>query len=294
MLSYYDILNVSSNASKSEIKKSFKRLAKMYHPDINSSLEAEQKFKEINRAADVLLDDEKRKKYDNLRGIKKRTFQEENNSKEQFYKAIRGDDIYINIKIDYNEAILGTYRIINISQNSKCPKCEGFKFANGKKCPLCNGLGEITKNRKITVKIPPAIKNNTKLRLLGEGNSGKYGGENGNLYVIVEIEENKDLKTKDNTVYFDAHISPYTAILGGDIKVATLWGEATIKIPPLTKSGASFKLVNVGVLDEKTNKKGDEIVNIVIQIPNYVTDEEYRLYEKLKEINLKKKNAKSI
>ena len=82
--------------------------------------------------------------------------------------------------------------------------------------------------------------------------------------------------------------------MGGDIKVATLWGEATIKIPPLTKSGASFKLVNVGVLDEKTNKKGDEIVNIVIQIPNYVTDEEYRLYEKLKEINLKKKNAKSI
>ena len=84
------------------------------------------------------------------------------------------------------------------------------------------------------------------------------------------------------------------AILGGNITVPTLWGEATIKIPPLTKTGQSFKLINVGVLNKKTGKKGDQIVKIAVQIPSEITDEEYRLYEKLREINSGKKNAKFI
>ena len=71
----------------------------------------------------------------------------------------------------------------------------------------------------------------------------------------------------------------------------TLWGDATIKIPPLTKTNQSFKLIDVGIMNEKTQKKGDEIVKILIQIPASITDEEFYLYEKLKEINLKKRNA---
>ena len=82
--------------------------------------------------------------------------------------------------------------------------------------------------------------------------------------------------------------------MGGNVKVPTLWGEATIKIPPLTKANQSFKLVDVGILNEKTNKKGDQVVKIIIQIPNSVTPQEMQLYEKLKELNKNKKNAKSI
>ncbi len=291
--SYYEILNISPDASKSEIKKQYKKLAKMYHPDVNSSLEAEIRFKEINKAIEVLLDDEKRKNYDALRTVTKTIYRNSKQEKnEEKITPINGDDITVNIKIDFQEAILGTYRVVNIAQSTICPKCQGRKFANDIKCPICNGLGEITQNRKITVKIPPSIKNKSKLRLKGEGNEGKFGGKNGNLYVVVEIEQNKDDLTIDNgIVYYNKYISPYTAILGGDVKVATLWGEATIKIPPLTKSFQSFKLMDVGVLNEKTNKKGEEIVKIIIQIPSDLTDEEYRLYEKLKDINSKKKNA---
>ena len=290
--SYYEILNISPDASKSEIKKQYKKLAKMYHPDINSSLEAEIRFKEINKAIEVLLDDEKRKNYDALRTVTKTIYKEAKQNKSENISPIQGEDITVNVKIDFQEAILGTYRVVNINHAALCPKCQGRKFANGIKCPVCDGLGEITQNRKITVKIPPSIKNHSKLRLKGEGHEGKYGGKNGNLYVIVEIEKsNDDLTINDGVVYYNKYISPYTAILGGDVKVATLWGEATIKLPPLTKSFQSFKLMDVGDMNEKNGKKGEEIVKIIIQIPSDLTDEEYRLYEKLREINLKKKNA---
>ena len=182
----------------------------------------------------------------------------------------------------------------NITHSIICPKCEGHKFINGQKCSYCDGLGEKIQNKKITVKIPPSIKNNAKLRLKQEGQKGINGGKDGNLYVIVNIINKKDLKIENDVVYYDAYISPYVAILGGNITVPTLWGEAVIKIPPLTKTNQSFKLIDVGILNKKTNKKGDEIVKILIQIPSKITPEEYQLYEQLKEINLKKKNAKFI
>ena len=292
--SYYEILNISPDASKADIKKQYKKLAKMYHPDINSSFEAEIRFKEINKAIEVLLDDEKRKNYDALRTVTRTIYKNgcKNTKKEERKASINGEDITVNVKIDYHEALLGTYRVVNISHSEICPKCKGQKFANDNKCPYCAGTGEITQNRKITVKIPSSIKNGSKLRIKGEGQTGKKRKKNGNLYVVVEVENNNsDLNIKDGIVYYNAQISPYTAILGGNIKVPTLWGETTIKIPPLTKTFQSFKLVNVGVLCDKTNKKGDEIVKVIIQIPSSITDEEYQLYEKLKEINSRKKNA---
>ncbi|MBQ4647163.1 MAG: DnaJ domain-containing protein [Candidatus Gastranaerophilales bacterium] len=310
--SYYDILNVAPDATKEEIKNQFKKLAKMYHPDVNSSIEAETTFKEINKAAQVLLDDIKRKSYDSLRTINKTSFKTYTNPRKSEYcfqdlfkkskkeekkpeiKPIKGEDITINVEIDYTEAILGTQRSVNIARCTLCPKCSGYKFANNQKCPYCNGLGEKTENKKITVKIPKGLKNGAKLRIKGEGQYGKNGGENGNLYIIVNIEKNDDLIIKDEIVYYNAQISPYTAILGGNIQVPTLWGEATIKIPPLTKANQSFKLIDVGVLNQKTNKKGDQIVKIIIQIPSEITSQEMLLYEKLRDLNLKKTNAKSI
>lgn len=317
--SYYEILNVAPDATKQEIKKQYKKLARIYHPDISKSLEAEEIFKEINKAVEILLDDEKRRNYDNLRKVnseiyknfsyRKQTSPKSNytffdlfskNSefnevkKENYFKPIDGDDIVINVSIDIKEALFGTKRQINIQRSVVCPCCGGRKFANGKKCSYCDGLGEKNESKKITVKIPSSIKNNTKLRIKNEGQYGKFGGKNGNLYVIVKIEENEELTIENNTVKYTAVISPYTAVLGGDIQVPTIWGEAVIKIPPLTKANQSFKLIDVGLLDEKTNKKGDEIVKILIQIPSDISQEEYQLYERLKEINLKKQNAKNF
>lgn len=315
--SYYEILNVAPDATKIEIKNQFKKLVKMYHPDVNSSLEAEETFKRINKAAEILLDDIKRKNYDSLRTINKDSFKSYTNPRKSEYdfydlfrygrkpkktekkhqeilKPIKGDDIVVNVEIDYTEAILGTARSVNISRSIICPKCNGHKFANGQKCTYCNGLGEHIINKKITIKIPKGLKNGAKLRIKGEGQRGQNGGDNGNLYVIVNIEKNDELNIKNGVVYYSANISPYTAILGGNVNVPTLWGEATIKIPPLTKANQSFKLIDVGVMNDKTNKKGDQIVKIVIQIPDKVSASEMLLYEKLRDLNTKKINANSI
>ena len=316
--SYYEILNVAPSATKNEIKNQYKKLVKMYHPDVNSSFEAEQLFKDINKAAEILLDDIKRKNYDILRGTAninpKKGYTNPREAQYSFYdlfknykkeqkkeeikkeapKPIKGADITINVEIDYTEALLGTQRSVNIAHSILCPKCLGRKFANGQKCPYCDGLGEKTQNKKITIKIPKGLKNGSKLRIKGEGQLGKFGGENGNLYVIVDIEKNEELNIKDEIVYYNAPISPYTAILGGNVAVPTLWGEAMIKIPPLTKANQSFKLIDVGVMNEKTGKKGDMIVKIVIQIPDNITAQEHYLYEKLRDINLNKTNGKSI
>jgi len=304
--SYYEILQIDETASKGEIKKQFRKLVRMYHPDINSTIEAEEIFKSINKAAEVLLDDEKRKKYDGLRKnnsiFKNKNYRYQNSysfsdifKKEkveaEIKKPIDGEDIKVEIKIDYKEAILGTIRTVNITQATICPKCGGRKFANNYKCNYCNGLGEKILNRKITIKIPANVKNKAKLRLKGEGQTGKFGGKNGNLYAIINIENNTDFKIEDGVVYSQARISPQQAILGGNVSVLTLWGEAIIKIPPLTKANQSFKLIDVGILNEKTNKKGEQIVQIVIDIPENISKEEILLYEKIKEISLNK-NAK--
>jgi len=309
--SYYEILNVQQNASKQEIKNQFRKLVRMYHPDVNSTAEAERIFKQINKAAEILLDDEKRKNYDKFRAAgqnfqRKNTdfekkasskytkpFKEQKQSETPVMSPVNGDDITVNVDINLTEAILGTYRVVNIARSIVCPKCGGHKFANGNKCSYCNGAGEKVLKRKITVKIPASIKDGAKLRIKGEGQFGTYGGKNGNLYVIVKIEKNDELQIKDGIVYHTASISPYLAIIGGNVEVPTIWGKATIKIPPLTKANQSFKLIDVGILDEKTGKKGDQIVKILIQIPSEITEEELELYERLKEIDLKK-NAKIL
>ena len=166
MQSYYEILSVKENASKQEIKAQYHKLARMYHPDVNSSLEAEKFFKEINRAASILLDDEKRKKYDDLRtGYKNKfenNYKNETKNKEILFPK-KGEDITLEVTISIKEAILGCERVVNVSQTRVCETCHGRKFSSFS-CPNCKGKGEITKNRKITVKIPPSIKNKNKKR----------------------------------------------------------------------------------------------------------------------------------
>ncbi len=294
--SYYEILNIQETASKAEIKARYKKLVKMYHPDLNPSFEAQAIFKEINKAAEILLDDEKRKKYDELR-TPKTYFNQKTVNKPEFKENTppikNGDDIILNISINYHDAIFGTTRVVNIARSSVCPKCQGRKFANGYTCSYCNGLGEKTETKKIKVKIPPSIKNKTKLRLKGEGQPGLNGGKNGNLYIIVNIDEKKELEIKNDTVFYNAVISPYLAVLGGNLTVPTLWGTTTIKIPPLTKANQSFKLIDTGILNDKTSKKGEQIVKVIIDIPKNLTEEEKELYEKLKELDLKKNHVKS-
>ena len=313
---YYDILGVTPDSELSDIKTSYRRLARKYHPDVNKS--AIDKFKKINEAYNTLSDEKKRMKYDMLFGFyktgkskpqKDTPNSEQNNKNENHHsenernkasnkippknekaffedlftaekEKVRGSDIITEVSISIPEAKNGTEKIVNIVHTEHCSRCKGRRFINGSYCSDCGGTGEITRKRKLTVKIPAGIKNETKLRLSGEGNKGLNGGEYGDLYIIVKIENNSQVKFIGKTMVCDLPIQPYEAVLGGIIKIYTLYGVLNLNIPPRTKSGQKFRI--------KQNLNGSEneiIITVHIEIPSYLSDDEIKLYEKLKKVS---------
>ena len=194
-----------------------------------------------------------------------------------------GDDIFVDVSISLAEAVKGTSRTINVLQSGLCPDCEGRKFINGAKCPSCGGSGEYRQQKKLTVQIPAGIKDCAKLRVAGEGNSGFAGGNAGNLFVKVKIEPDSNIKVEGSDILYRLPLSPFEAVLGGKIKIPLFDGAVNLIIPPLTKSGQKFRLAKQGI---KTNGKfGDMIVTVEIQIPKNLSEDEIKLYEKLKKLS---------
>ena len=198
-------------------------------------------------------------------------------------KTKNGTDIYTDISVTLEESIHGTERLLNIMHKEVCPNCKGRKFINGTKCACCNGTGEYSLHKRITVKIPSGIKNNTKLRLQNEGNPGFYGGSDGNLYITVKIEKDSSIQVNGSDLLCRIPISPYEAVLGGKISVPVMNGNVKLTIPPNTHSGQKFRLANQGI--KSNGKFGDMIVTVEIQIPKALTPDEVKMYEKLKKMS---------
>ena len=210
------------------------------------------------------------------------------NKKAKKPKPENGRDINLNVNIKMSEAISGTNRTVNVLHSERCPKCEGRRFINGAKCPLCKGTGEVSLHKKINVKIPAGIKKGAKIRLANEGNTGYNGGKNGDLYLFINIEENKFFKYEGNNVVCEIPITPFEAVLGANIDVPTLCGSVSMKIPANTTTGQKFRLSGQGIEDPKSKKKGDQIVTVKIEIPKELSNEEIKLYEQLKNLSKSK------
>ena len=207
------------------------------------------------------------------------------NSKKQTQKKytppkVDGKDITTEVTLSITEAINGTERIVNILHMETCEKCKGRKFINGTICPSCGGAGEKSKYKKLTVKIPPQVKHNSKIRVEGEGNKGFNGGKRGDLYLIVKIENNADIKYDGLNVLRTIPVEPYEAVLGGYINFEMNGSNIQMKLMPMTYNGQKYRISEQGA--EKDGKKGDLIVTIKIDIPKKISKEERELYEKLK------------
>ena len=204
-------------------------------------------------------------------------------SKNKKPESKKGADIYADVRISLKESITGTHKLVNIITTSICPKCGGRKFINGAKCPECSGKGEITQHQKINVTIPANIKNSSKLRLPGEGKKGMYGGKNGDLYLKITIEPDSFFKVDGIDLLCEVPISPYEAVLGGDIKIPSFNSEVTLTLPKFTKAGQVFRISGAGL--KKNNLVGDIIVTVKIQIPDSISEKEIVLYKALKDIS---------
>ncbi len=219
------------------------------------------------------------KKYNEGSSTKKTTEQ-----KEKYGTPQKGNDINTDVEITIAEAVNGATKIINMISTYECPHCKGRKFINGSICKHCNGTGEKSEYRRFTVKIPSGIKDNSKIRLSGEGENGFNGGKNGDLYITVHIKKSVDYTTEGNNILKHITLAPYEAVLGGNITVKTFDGDnINVKISPNTQNGQKIRLNGCGI--NAKGKVGDMILIVDIQIQPNLSEKELELYRKLRDIS---------
>lgn len=283
---YYEILGVDQNASETDIKKAYRKLARQYHPDINpGNAAAESRFKEINEAYEVLSDSEKRAKYDRF-GRDWQRYQQAPDTggfggfgtgdftdlfetlfgggrpggarTNVSYRA-NGQDVEQAVEVTLEEAFTGTQRTLQ------------FHNPNGQP-------------RAITVKIPPGVDAGSRVRVAGEGAPGIGGGQRGDLYLLISIAPHPHFERRADDLYVRVPVDLYTMLLGGEVKVAAMGGKTvTLKVPPGTQNGKVLRVSGQGMPQLRTTQqRGDMYVTLEVSLPTHLSSRERELVEQLR------------
>ena len=307
---YYETLGVKREATEAEIKSAYRKLARKYHPDVNKTKEAEEKFKEINEAYEVLGDKQKRQRYDslganwqggadytpppgfenfNFGGGQGGAYQQFNfNGQDMggfsdFFSSLFGDtqstpkedlDITKTLNVTAKDLFSSAPITVKFNDMRKCTQCP----AGGGYCTACGGTGIINEAKSIKVKLPKEIKEGQKVRLKGEGKADAYG-QKGDLYLVITPKDSEyEIKGSDLTK--EIEITPPEAVLGCQKEISTLHGNIGIKIPPMTSSGKMLRLKNLG-LPKKSGGFGNLNAKIKIVLPAKLTQKQIDLYKQL-------------
>lgn len=290
---YYKILGLeNSKVSVSEIKAAYREQAKLYHPDVNvESSFSEERFKDINEAYRVLSNGTSKRKYDRMwnNHAAKKTIKYEESKRgsgsafSDFFNMFFGD-----IKEDKIEEKSQSKR-----KNKKVPvkgenietsidvSIEDAFYGVNKKISLRTVEGKM---KTFDVKIPAGIRDCEKIRLLGQGKAGINGGTNGDLFIKINIEDDKRFKIKGYNLYTDLFLTPWEAALGTRANVVGIDDESNIYIPQGVQSGEKITIPGKGYKDSKGGR-GDLIANIKVMVPKKLTDEEKEIFTKLKEVS---------
>lgn len=271
MSNYYNILGVSQDASQKEIKKAFRKKAHKFHPDKDGG--DEKKFKKVNEAYQVLSDPKKRQQYDKFGrtfgqgqaggGQRRGGFNFSQGGgfsqfggqqfdlgdifKNVFGKAFyRGQDVRLDIEIDFEEAVKGTSRDLNVPQGS------------------------------LNINIPAGIRSGEVLRVPGQGGEGKEGYPSGDLYVKVHVKEDDRFSREGNNIIYQLPITFTQAALGGKVTVPTLDAEEEIKIPAGVQTGERIKIKGQGVAG-----KGDQLVEVKVETPKRLSRKQKKMLKEM-------------
>ena len=286
----YEVLSDSAQKQKYDMLKGIIAERKARQERINAekareAKEASQK-KEADKAYKHAREHDKQQGFSNvlndiLGGLKhKQSSKPKQKPKKEAPK--NGDDITCEVMLTMLESINGCNKTVNILVTEPCKACNGRKFINQTQCRACNGKGEEHNHKKITVKIPPAVKHGSKIRIPNEGNKGINGGKNGDLYLNVQIENSDIYKYDGLNINYTLVIPPQDAVLGSTQEIVVPDGKVSMKVMAGTSQGQKYRLANQGL--KKGNKTGDLIVTIKIDIPKDLSKEEKDLYKKLQEL----------
>ncbi len=303
---YYKILGVNKNSTQDDIKKAYRQLAKKYHPDRNpGDKQAEEKFKEISEANEVLSDPEKRKKYDQL-GANWKQYQTSggNNANDWFsqfnsgggrssYNFSSGNfgDIFGGGGFsDFFESFFGGgFETKNRFSRKSQPR-KGKDFDAVLNITLEEAFSGTEREfsvggKRLKLKIIPGTEQGKRLRLKGQGGASSSGGEQGDLYITINIDEHPYYKRTGNDLFYNLDVDIYTAILGGKKSIKTLDGKTiNIMIPKGTNNGTMLRMKNLGMQIPDKKERGDLFVKVNLTIPQNLTSEEISLFEKLSKL----------
>lgn len=191
----------------------------------------------------------------------------------------RGEDVTIKTVISPQEALEGLIKSVQVQHQETCRRCSGTGRVNGASCTACHGEKSQTRLRKMDVRIPAGVKTGSKVRVAREGGRGSGGGENGDLFLQIEIAYDPSLRIEKLDVHGEVSISVTEAVLGAEIDVPTLHGLVKMTIPPGTQPGRVLRLKERGVHSGSAN--GDHFVTITLTIPNNLSPREKELYQEL-------------
>jgi molecular chaperone DnaJ len=349
---YYAVLGVARNASQAEIKKAYRKLAQRYHPDsANSDRAAEERFKEISAAYDVLGDETKRKEYDKVRDMASSGFRfgpgggpggpggvrfedlggvgglgdlfdlfSEGRGGASA-RARHGADLVAQVEVGFEEAMAGTTVPLRVTGNQPCETCHGSGARPGTApttcpqcagtgsfavdqgffslsrpcprcagrgqvvedpCPTCGGSGSTTATRTLRVKIPAGVEDGARIRLAGRGEAGPPGAAPGDLYVAVRVRPHRFFERRGPDLLLSLPVTYPEAALGSNVKVPTLNGAVTLKVPAGTRTGRTFRIRGKGA-PKRRGGHGDLLVTVEVEVPAKLSKEERDLLKRLRE-----------